>query len=54
MDDFQLRLIVALERLAGRGEGPTPGEVLANRLDALRLVLEDVRDRLPPISEDSP
>ena len=45
MDDFQHRLLVALERLAGRGEAVGSLEV-GERLDALIVVLEEIRDRL--------
>jgi hypothetical protein len=49
MDDFQHRLLVALERLGGRG-GPTVDDRLAaleKQFGELILVLEDIRDRLP-------
>ena len=49
MDDFQLRIVRAAERLAGR-DGPDLGDRLASlqdRLDALIAVLEEIRDALP-------
>ena len=49
MDDFQHRLLVALERLSGR-EGLTWLERLEGfekQLGELVMVLEDIRDRLP-------
>jgi hypothetical protein len=49
MDDFQLRVVRAAERLAGR-DGPELGDRLASlqdRLDSLIAVLKDIRDRLP-------
>jgi hypothetical protein len=60
MDDFQHRLLVALERLAGREGSPAVGLVAAleqvvsgqalvvSRLAQIRERLEDIRDRLPP------
>jgi hypothetical protein len=54
MDDFQHRLIVALERLAGR-EGQAPGLLeLGDRLDGLLIVLEEIRDRLADLVERLP
>lgn len=61
IDDFQHRLLVALERLAGRGDVVGTLEV-GDRLDmlnerlsevvaelsSLEVLLEDIRDRLPP------
>jgi hypothetical protein len=50
MDDFQHRLLVALERLSGR-EGVTVDarlQALGRQLGELVMVLEDIRDRLPP------
>jgi hypothetical protein len=43
-------LLVALERLAGRGDGFTLGdrlEAYENQLEALLKVLAEIRDRLP-------
>ena len=57
MDDFQHRLLVALERLAGRGDAPTLDErfveldarvdLLADRLLALIAVQEAILDKMP-------
>ena len=63
MDDFQHRLLVALERLAGRDGAaggpavPTFGDrldamiagqaLVAQRLAQIRERLEDIRDRMP-------
>jgi hypothetical protein len=54
MDDFQHRLIVALERLAGREGGAAGGLEVGERLDALVIVLEEIRDRLADIAEGLP
>jgi hypothetical protein len=57
MDDFQHRLLVALERLSGREgreDGPDVGARLvgiAKQLGELILVLEDIRDRFPASPE---
>jgi hypothetical protein len=57
MDDFQHRLLVALERLAGRGDSPTLDarfeeldgrlDMLADRLLALIAVQEAILDKMP-------
>jgi hypothetical protein len=60
MDDFQHRLLVALERFAGR-DGPALGAgielqlaALGKQLGELIMVLEDIRDRLPAAPSDAP
>jgi hypothetical protein len=56
MDDFQHRLLVALDRLAGRG-GPVLDDRLAEFLAqqaALIVVLEEIRDRLPDPAPPGP
>ena len=68
MDDFQHRLLVALERLAGRGGEPglvdhvqglelglgDYGVVLGARLDGLVAVLVEIRDELAALRADLP
>jgi hypothetical protein len=54
MDDFQHRLLVALERLAGREGPPLDARLQAfgKQLGELIMVLEDIRDRLPANPSD--
>ena len=47
-------MIVALERLAGREGGAAGGLEVGERLDALIIVLEEIRDRLADLVERLP
>jgi hypothetical protein len=51
MDDFHHRLLVALERLSGRGDDPDLGarlEAVQAQVGELILVRGEIRARLPP------
>ena len=51
---FRFRLLVVLEGLAGGEGGLAGGLEVGERLDALIIVLEEIRDRLADLVERLP
>ena len=49
MDDYQHRLLQAVERVTGRGGPEDLRAALDQRFDQLLALLREIRDRLPPV-----